>query len=232
MPDRFAIYYAPSTTSELWQRAARWLGRDAATGSQSNDGLPGISAETLSRLTPSATRYGFHATLKAPMRLAAPWTREELEAALAAFASASPAVAIGPLKLALLDGFLALIPVDQSPDLTGFVAEVVDRFEPFRAPLSEAERDKRLKGGLSPRQAELLERFGYPYVMDQFRFHMTLTDRLPADERDVVMAAAESWFAPVLGPDMMLDRLVLYSEPEAGAPFLRDEDYPLTGTPA
>ena len=232
MPDRFAIYYAPSTTSELWQRAARWLGRDAATGSQSNDGLPGVSAETLARLTPSATRYGFHATLKAPMRLAEPWTREELEAALAAFASASAPVAIGPLKLALLDGFLALIPVEQSPALGGFVAEVVDRFEPFRAPLSAAERDKRLKTGLSSRQAELLDRFGYPYVMEEFRFHMTLTDRLPAAERDAVMAAAERWFAPLLGPAMMLDRLVLYSEPAAGAPFLRDEDYLLTGTPA
>jgi hypothetical protein len=80
MSERFAIYYAPPATSELWQRASRWLGRDAATGPVSNDGIAGIAAETLTAITPSATRYGFHATLKAPFPLNAGKSREELEA--------------------------------------------------------------------------------------------------------------------------------------------------------
>lgn len=225
MSDRLAIYYAPPTSSELWQRAARWLGRDAATGAVSNEGLPEISSETLTRLTPSATRYGFHATLKAPMRLAEGRSEADLDEALADFCAVAPAVGIGPLKLALLDGFLALIPVEQTPALTDFVGEMVEGFEPFRAPLAASDREKRLKNGLTPRQVELLDRFGYPYVMEEFRFHMTLTDRLPADEREAVMAAARTWFAPVIGIDMVLDRLVLYHEPEAGAPFRRGRDY-------
>lgn len=228
MPERFAIYYAPPTTSELWQRAARWLGRDAATGNVSNADIPGIDGGKLTALTPSATRYGFHATLKPPMALAEGHTGEELEEALQRFVLRNGQVAIGRLELKLLDGFLALTPVRQSGELTAFAGRIVAEFDHFRAPMSAEERERRLKSSLTPYQIGLLDHYGYPYVMDEFRFHMTLTDRLAVDEREEVIAAAADWFAPVLDQSYAVDRLSLFAEPEAGAPFLRRTDFPLS----
>ena len=228
MSERYAIYYAPPTTSELWHRAARWLGRDPATGNVANDGIAGIDGATLRALTPSASRYGFHATLKAPFPLAAGKSREELEAALQAFSLRHGRVALGQLELRLLDGFLALTPVTQSAALTEFAGAVVAQFDGFRAPMSAAERKRRMKSNLSAYQIGLMDHYGYPYVMDQFLFHMTLTDRMAPEQQETVIAAASEWFAPVLGNVMMLDRLALFHEPEPGAPFLRITDFPLS----
>lgn len=228
MPERLAIYYAPPTTSELWQRAARWLGRDAATGNISNADIPGIDGETLTALTVSATRYGFHATLKPPMGLADGRTAEELAQALQQFVLRNGQVSIGKLELRLLDGFLALTPVQQSDELTAFAGKVVTEFDPFRAPMSAGERERRLKSKLTAYQIGLLDHYGYPYVMDEFRFHMTLTDRLAVEQREEVIAAAADWFAPVLDEVYVVDRLSLFAEPEPGTPFLRRADFPLS----
>lgn len=228
MPERFAIYYAPPTSSGLWQRAARWLGRDAATGNVPNDGIAGIASETLTAITPSATRYGFHATLKAPFALAPGKTREELETELQAFSLRHGRVSLGPLELRLLDGFLALTAVVQSPELTEFAGKVVAQFDTFRAPMSADERQRRLKSDLTAYQIGLMDHYGYPYVMDQFLFHMTLTDRMDVRMQETVVAAAAEWFAPALETPMVLDRLSLYYEPEAGGPFLRRTDFPLS----
>lgn len=231
MPHRLAIYYAPPSSGELWQRASLWLGRDPATGGTSADSIGDLTAEQRFALSGSARRYGFHATLKAPMRLAEGRQVAELERALNDYAANRAPVGIGRLQLSLIDGFLALTPVEQTDALTSLVGEVVEHFEPFRAPLSQADRTRRLQSGLTPRQVQLLDRFGYPYVMEEFRFHMTLTDRLPAEHRDAIVAAATAWFGPVLEAPFDLDRLVLYSEPAAGEAFQRDGDYLLTGKP-
>jgi hypothetical protein len=228
MPDRFAIYYAPPTSSELWQRASRWLGRDAATGNVPNEGIAGITPDTLTAITPSAARYGFHATLKAPFALAPGRTREELESALQGFSLRHGRVPLGRVELRLLDGFLALTAVVQSPELTDFAGKVVAEFDAFRAPMSAEERERRLKSKLTTYQIGLMDHYGYPYVMDQFLFHMTLTDRMDLAMQERVVPAAAEWFGPALETPVVLDRLSLYYEPEAGGPFLRRSDFPLS----
>ena len=82
---------------------------------------------------------------------------------------------------------------------------------------------------LTPRQVDLLDRYGYPYVLEEFRFHMTLTDRLAVDQRDARRQDAERWFHDCLAAPLLLDRLVLFREPEPGAPFARLADYLLRG---
>lgn len=233
MPERYAIYYAPGAATPLWTKAAEWLGRDPLTGTSIDGPLADTARDALFDRSVSARRYGFHATIKAPMTLAAGRSRAELEEALADFAAETEPVAIGRLKLSLIDGFLALIPAEQPLELTEFAAEVVEAFEPFRALPSAAERERRLKGGhLSERQIELMDRFGYPYVFEQFRFHMTLTDRLPQHEREAYSRAAAAHFGPLAEADTTLDRLVLFHEPEPGAPFGRLGDFILTGEAA
>lgn len=228
MTERFAIYYAPAATGALWERASTWLGRDAASGDLFDGPVAGIDRNRLLNLTQSANRYGFHATLKAPMALPPGVTAAELREAMAGFARSHGPVELGRPRLKPLAGFLALM-VEPNEALQDFAAHAVEDFEPFRAPMSVKERAARVGKGLSERQVELLDAYGYPYVFEEFRFHMTLTDRLePADAAEVAGAAA-TWFAPVLDEPLLLDRLVLFHEPDAGKPFVRLEDFKLGG---
>lgn len=226
MPERFAIYYAPSATSHLWERAAAWLGRDSSDGKLLNGPLAGIDRDRLLNLTQSANRYGFHATLKAPMALVDGAGEADLRAAITAFASEHAPLDLGKPRLASLDGFLALL-VDNNEALQDFAAHVVERFDIFRAPMTAKDRAARAGRHLSARQTELLDAYGYPYVFDEFRFHMTLTDRLADADRVEIMQAAKTWFNPVLEEPLLLDRLALYHEPDTGKPFVRLADFKL-----
>lgn len=229
MPQRFAIYYAPDINDALWDRATIWLGRDPARLTALEGMVAGIDRARLLNLTQSAGRYGFHATIKPPMALAEGQDEAQLRAAIADFAASAAPVALGRLRVADLDGFLALVPQADNPALQDFAARVVTHFEPFRAPLDPASRNARAARGLSERQLELLDAYGYPYVFEQFRFHMTLTDRLGPEDRAELMAAAEIWFGPVLDTPVTLDRLALYHEPESGTPFRHIGEFPLEG---
>ena len=228
MSERFAIYFAPAAANPLWRRATEWLGRDPASNAAFDTDIAGLPRQRLTDLTVSARRYGFHATLKAPLALAEGTSRDALEAALDTFGRGRVPVPVGRLRLTLLDGFLALVPERQGEALTDFAGQVVVHFDHFRRPMTGAERQKRVAGGLSAYQIDLLDRHGYPYVMDQFLFHMTLTDRLAEADREAVLAAATQWFAPLLGEDVLLDRLALFHEPRPGAPFTREADFPLS----
>lgn len=230
MTERFAIYYAPSATSNLWERAATWLGRDPADGDTFAGPVAGIDRDRLLNLTQSANRYGFHATIKAPMALAEGATEAELRDALTGFVARHQPINLGKLKLASLAGFLALVVDGENEALQDFAAHAVEDFEPFRAPMSVKDRASRVSKGLSERQIELLDGYGYPYVFEEFRFHMTLTDRLSEEDAKDIALAATTWFGPVLEEEVVLDRLTLFREPDAGKPFVRIADFKLGAT--
>jgi hypothetical protein len=176
----------------------------------------------LRALTVDARRYGFHGTLKAPFRLAEGRTEAELRRAADAFAARRAAVPIRAPRPTAIGGFRALLPGDGAADqaeLDALAADAVRAFDEFRAPLDAPERRRRRPETLTPRQRELFERWGYPYVLDEFRFHLTLTDRLPADRAAEVDEALTAHFAPVAGVDVTLRSLTLFREPEPGAPF-------------
>ena len=228
MSQRFAIYYAPAATDLIWERAAFWLGRDPATGASYDGAVAGLERSRLLNLTQSAGRYGFHATLKPPMALAPGRTEADLRQALHDAARELQPVSLGRLTIANLDGFLALVPEQHdNPALQDFAAHIVEIFEPFRAPLKPRDRAARAARGLTPRQEELLDAYGYPYVFDEFRFHMTLTDRLAPGDHAEVLQAAQTWFGPILGDPVTLDRLSLFHERENKLPFARIADFGL-----
>jgi hypothetical protein len=117
--------------------------------------------------------------------------------------------------------------VEPNEALQDFAAHVVEDFDTFRAPMSVKDRAARAGKGLTDRQVELLDAYGYPYVFEQFRFHMTLTDKLAPEDADEIAQAAQTWFGPVLEEDLLLDRLSLFHEAEAGKPFRRVGDFKL-----
>ncbi|WP_237477683.1 DUF1045 domain-containing protein [Lichenibacterium dinghuense] len=163
-------------------------------------------------------RYGFHATLRAPFRPRDGVTLDGLSAHLAAFAAGRPAPVIGCLTLSRLGDFFALTPSGPEPGIAALEGEVLDAFEPFRAALTPAEAARRRPERLSPSQRALLDRYGYPYVRDEFRYHMTLTGPVPGPA-EAVRRALEAHFADVLDRPLPVDGLALFVEPEAGAPF-------------
>ena len=222
---RFAIYAAPGTGPAdtvgllLREKAEQWLGR-SASGDPVPPGVPaGWTRAALDAMTAGPRRYGFHATLKPPFRLAGGRTPEELDAAVARFAARTAGTVIPALSLARMSGFFALVPGAETPGLRALADEVVRGFDDFRAPATDAEIARRNPARLTPRQNELLAAWGYPYVLDEFRFHLTLTDRIPDSHRPQVERAAREWFTPLLGADVPVDALALFTEAEPGAPF-------------
>lgn len=209
---RYAIYFAPPA-GPLMQAAGAWLGWDVAAGrAVAQPAIDGIEPATR---TPR--KYGFHATFKAPFRLAAGYGPDDLAEALSAEAATLGAVDLVGLRLDALGGrFLALRPEGDETGLRALCAEVVTRFEPFRAPLTEAEIARRHPERLTPRQCALLDAFGYPYVLEEFRFHMTLSGDLPPEDLARLRAAAGDWFTPHLPRPFRIDALCLYGEDEAG----------------
>ncbi|MDQ0644780.1 DUF1045 domain-containing protein [Microbacterium murale] len=171
-------------------------------------------------LTRDARRYGFHATLKAPMRLAPGRTETELCAAADAFATRRGALMITAPRIATIGSFRAVVPSEgQETELTTLASDALRAFDEFRAPLDDADRRRRRPERLTPRERELFERWGYPYVLDEFRFHMTLTDAVPAERSAQIDDALEAHFQPVSGVDVPLTAIAICIEPSPGAAF-------------
>jgi putative phosphonate metabolism protein len=230
MSYRHAIYCAPSIESAFWRLGAKWLGRDAANGERiAQSRFEGILPVDFEAFTASPRRYGFHATLKGPMRLAKGMEPANLRDAVDAFASEQPPLEIGRMRVAELGRFVALVPEGEDLALNEFAGRCVSEFEAFRAPLTREERARRLASGLTPHQQEMLDAHGYPFVFAEFRLHFTLTDQLDDDMRARAKAAAEDWFAPVLCNDLRIDQLSIYGQDAPGLPCLRQTDHFLLG---
>jgi putative phosphonate metabolism protein len=208
---RYAVYFVPAAESGLYRFGSSVLQYDCYTGRV----LPppdecAADAGTWRKATEEPRRYGFHATLKAPFRLAPSCTEAQLVSAFRSFAGLGrKAAAIEP-EIAMLSGFTALVPLRESPAVDALAADCTTIFDAFRAPMSPQERARRLASGLSPGQIENLDRWGYPYLFADFRFHMTLTGKIETDRREPMIATLRRAFARMCGADpIAIDRLAL-----------------------
>jgi putative phosphonate metabolism protein len=217
---RYAIYFTPPEQSPLTRLAAAWLGRNPFTGSSMTPpAVSTLSPAEIAFHTAAARRYGFHATLKAPFHLAPGESEASLADAVANFATRIEPFSIPRLTIGQLDGFFALLPASPVAALNRLADDVVRAFDRFRAPLSEAEIERRNPDALSAQQFQNLHRWGYPYVFEAFRFHMTLTGRVGGGEAERVRIALEEVFGATLAPPVPVEGVALFVEPEPGAPF-------------
>lgn len=217
---RYAIYYAPRTGTALDRFGAELLGYDAFNG----DDLP-FPAAVLDKapdwreLTSDPRKYGFHATLKAPFALLSGRSEADLVSACATFAATPRAIpAITPI-VGSISGFIAVIPSEPPPALIRLAADCVREFDEFRAPLTDADRSRRNPSALTEPQRAHLDRWGYPYVMEEFRFHMTLTCRLDNERRESVLAMLRDRFAATGLDTLAIDNITLFRQDDANFRF-------------
>ncbi len=220
---RYALYFAPAPESALWQLGSAWLGRDAWRHcALPAPTLANIREDSLRAFTQHPRRYGFHATLKAPFHLATPGAVDALIEDLEQFTAREPCFALSGLKLAQLDDFLALVPGHACQRLTDLERRVVTHFDRHRRPQSEAELARRRMKRLTALEDELLSRWGYPHVLEAFRFHFTLSDSLTGAHpkfADYLRVEAQRIFADELETPLPIDALSLFEESRPGADF-------------
>jgi putative phosphonate metabolism protein len=217
---RYAIYHAADANDALTRFGAELLGYDAHTGNElpfPNEALH--TAADWRDVSADPRKYGFHATLKAPMALAPGTSEAGLAAACAAFAGqARPIPVIRPV-VDSISGFIAVIPAEPAGELQQLAADCVRDFEGFRAALSAEDRARRRPEKLSARQRDYLDRWGYPYVMEEFRFHMTLTGRLDDERRGPILEMLRGRFATLKLDTLAIDRIALFKQDDAGSRF-------------
>ncbi|MEZ7849267.1 MAG: DUF1045 domain-containing protein [Polaromonas sp.] len=229
-PYRFAVYFAPPPDSLWWQAGSQWLGRCAAGQPlKPMPAIKGISDEAFQQLTAAPRRYGWHATLKAPFTLTPGADTSQLRDVLQTIATSTCPFEMPPLKVTLLDDFLALVPQTRSAEADAVAARCVMELQHLAAPLSATELQRRRQAPLSPTQDALLERWGYPFVLDQFQLHCSLTGSLKhlnSQQVHKLQRGAQEWFANL--PPCRFETLALFAEPTQGADFVLQEHFRLS----
>ena len=231
---RYALYFAPAETSAFWRFGSAWLGRDAATGGTlARPALHGPAqadwtAEALQALTAAPRRYGFHATLKPPFRLAEGRTIAELTAAAEAFAAKQKPFEC-TTEVAALGRFIAFRLASLSEEMAALAGSAVRTLDPFRAPPPPEETARRQAAGLTARQQAMLAEWGYPYVFEEFRFHMTLTGPINDEAaRERLVESLRAMAGKAAGP-LEVDAVAIYEQPAPDAPFTLFRRLPLGG---
>jgi len=218
---RAALYYAPVLNDPLWAAGCGWLGRDPETAAR----LP-LPADR-DAVTAEPRAYGFHATLKPPMRLRGTW--DSFIASADALAARTVPFDLPPLAVADLSGFLALRETAPCPPLHALADSYVEAVDAFRLPPTDAELTRRRGAGLSSLQEAMLTRWGYPYVFAAWRFHMTLTRRLSDAERPAWHAAAAAHFTAALAVPRRVEDICVFAQPGPDQPFTLAERLTLRG---
>jgi putative phosphonate metabolism protein len=211
---RYALYYAPRPDEPLAIAASRWLGWNPEGGrAHGLTGTSGLDSQRLGEITAEPRRYGFHGTLKPPMTLVDGMSEQDLLAKVGRFAAGQRAFTATPLELTEISNFLALVPTTRCPELQDLADQCVIEFDEFRRPAGEKELERRRRAGLSSRQDELLLRWGYPYVLEEWRFHLTLTGRLEdPGERGVVATALRQRFNGLLDRPLPVRDLCVFRQ--------------------
>ena len=229
MSARYAIYFSPAKHSPWWDFGAQWLGRDECDDKAlAQPVLTQIGLTDLNSITAEPRRYGFHATLKAPFHLRDGFSVDDLAQRVQALASRLRPVSLGPLQLVTLGDFVALTPLTATEELATLAAACVVELDDLRAPLTAEELARRRIEQLSTREQELLRQYGYPYVLERFRLHFTLSGPVPrATALSVMQAVAQPVARLNSSAPLLLDRLCLFVEAAPGEAFKRVADLEL-----
>lgn len=217
---RYAIYLAPGPDTALGRFCNAWLGGRPDTGERLDPPAIGsLNANDIEEVTRQPSRYGFHATLKPPFRLTDGTDRQELDLFLQEFAAGQTPIVMERLQLSSIGQFLALTPAKECAKADHLAELCVRTFDRYRAPLSAEERSRRLRSDMTQKQQSYLDDWGYPYVFDEFRFHMTLTGPLPADQIAMVKESLNRSGGAIFRQEIRFEDICLFGDPGDGGRF-------------
>ncbi|MBX7200145.1 MAG: DUF1045 domain-containing protein [Rhodospirillaceae bacterium] len=217
---RYAIYYSPDPGSPLAAFSQAWFGPDSGLTSA-------LDRPYIDRITTNTRRYGFHGTLKPPFELNPILSLDGLMAAARIFARTMATVELPPLELAVIGKFIALTPAHESAALEKLAAACVRAFEAFRVPMSAEQFAQYKLNKLTVHQEQMLKHWGYPYVMEEFRFHMSLTDKIEDEaERIRVMDELAKIASPVVGKPLVVRAITVFRQPGSNEPMVPVERIP------
>ncbi|WP_373636738.1 DUF1045 domain-containing protein [Yoonia sp. BS5-3] len=225
MFERYAVFYTapPGAFADF---CASWLGWDSRAGAYIPH--PNIGDLDVATLTAVPRKYGFHGTLKAPFRPAQNAGEAVLRDAIAAFAKTAAPIENLPMALQLHRGFIALRPTGETPALNKLANRIVTDLDSFRAAAPPEELARRRAAGLTPRQDHNMMTWGYPYVLEDFHFHLTLTGRLDDAIGAHVMDVLRPHMEHVLPHAISVDHIALMGQASDGM-FHEIHRYALTG---
>jgi len=218
---RYAVYFVPAADSDLYRFGSAVLEYDCYTGEpvRPPDEFAG-DHDGWRKMTEEPRRYGFHATLKAPFHLSPTCGETQLVSAFQSFAGLRRGQANLSLAVQTLSGFAATVPERPDAAINALAADCTTIFDAFRAPLSPQERARRIASGLNQSQIENLNRWGYPYLFADFRFHMTLTSKIEMNRRERTLATLQAIFQRMCASSSVsIDRLALARQDQPAAAF-------------
>ncbi|MGE7367943.1 DUF1045 domain-containing protein [Neorhizobium sp. NPDC001467] len=225
---RYSINFTPPAHDPLTLGAAQWLGRHVFSGAAlDHPALRGLSIHDIAFNTALPRRAGFHGCLRPSFRLAPGTSEQELLRELMRFAGRHQPFTLPQLEVVRIASQFALAPVIPSQAMHLLAGAVVTEFERFRLPMPDDEIERADPGNLSAGQFANMLRWGDPYVMDEFRFHMMLTGPLAPADLGRFETALRSYFSPLLCDPVEVTNLALFVETEQGAPLTVHSLHPL-----
>ena len=215
--ERYAVYFVPPHDSALAAFGRSWLGYDIETGEPvEHSAFKGIAPTRLKALTSGPRPYGFHGTIKPPFELAPTVSLDGLLTATRICAASSTPADIPPLEVVTIGKFVALSPIKSSLKLEGLATNFVRALEGFRRHQTDKEMARYRQNKLTVHQEQMVDHWGYPFVLEEFRFHMTLSDRIDdEDERADVLAAAHAACEDLLGQSVPVKEVAVCMQPSA-----------------
>ena len=228
---RYAIYYSPESRTPLWSLGTGWIGRDVLSDRRVEP-QHRVQVSELERqaLTATPAHYGLHATLKAPFELCYGYDYVDLRRKMLDFCARRERFSLPLLMLKNMDDFVALVACSPSPMIDRLARDCVEEFDAFRQPMTAHELSLCNSRPMTRQQYDLLIKWGYPYVMETYRFHITLSNRTFLDQCNRVIEGLGPELERVNAKGVEFDGLCLFYQESRNRPFIFLERFPFAGT--
>ena len=237
--EKYAVYWVPRYPDALARFGAAWTGWCAEQGEPRSGGMPHNLSFDIPTITRQVWRHGFHAVINAPFRLGAGRSLFSVEHVLGLLAEDNVAIKLPRLRLAVVDGCVALVPGENCTKLGNLVARVGAAIAPLDAAApangfagvspenSDASRAP-VPGGDATEDHDTVIQLP---IVDAHRFHMPLTDQLGVEMAFRVKKELEPVLEPMLDEPRRLQDLALMGDPGQGRPLRVLQRYDLRETP-
>ena len=221
---RYAIYYAPPKESSLEEFGRYWFGWDPLNAKLINNKqrinyLNGFGIKNLKNIDKNvliAKKYGFHGTLIPPFKLNKNYSTNLLFKKTEDIAKKFKKFKFYKFKLKKMNNFYAFVQNKKNNNINKLSNRLVRELFKFRSPLTKKEIDRRNPSKLSKLQLNILYKWGYPYLMSEFNFHMTLASEVTGNKLYLELKKIERNKEIILNEINNFDKIYIFGENQKG----------------